>query len=46
MNHRLRIRSCKNLMELIETTKSALLREVYRRQYISLASRLKKKNAA
>ncbi|MEJ9220686.1 hypothetical protein P4H46_21190 [Paenibacillus glucanolyticus] len=46
MNKRLRIRSCKNLMELIETTKSSLLREVYRRQYVSLASRLEKKNAA
>ncbi|WP_159063494.1 hypothetical protein [Paenibacillus glucanolyticus] len=46
MNKRLRIRSCKNLMELIETTKSSLLREIYRRQYVSLASRMKKKNAA
>ncbi|WFB60539.1 hypothetical protein [Paenibacillus sp. BR1-192] len=45
MNKRLRILTCGNLQQLIETTKSAQLREIYRRQYVSLASRMKK-NAA
>ncbi|MCM3494530.1 hypothetical protein M4D52_13900 [Paenibacillus lactis] len=46
MNRRLRIRTCGNLLQLIETTKSQQLREIYRRQYVSLASKLQKKNAA
>ncbi|MGG3278893.1 hypothetical protein [Paenibacillus solani] len=46
MNKRLRVWTCGNLQQLIEMTKSKELREIYRKQYISLASRMKKKNAA
>lgn len=45
LKRRQRIRTCGNLLQLIEITKSDKLREIYRRQYVSLASRLKK-NAA
>lgn len=46
MNRRQRIRTCRNLLELIEKTKTVQLREIYRRQYVLLAARLEKKNAA
>ncbi|MED5019305.1 hypothetical protein P9847_18545 [Paenibacillus chibensis] len=46
MNRRQRIRTCGNLLQLIETAATSQLREIYRRQYVQLASRLKKQNAA
>lgn len=46
MNRRQRIRTCGNLLQLIETAKSLHLREIYHRQYVQLAARLKKQNAA
>lgn len=46
LNRRQRIRICGNLLQLIETAGTAQLREIYRRQYVKLASRLQKQNAA
>ncbi|MDR9857778.1 hypothetical protein RJP21_29740 [Paenibacillus sp. VCA1] len=46
MNRKQRIRVCGNLLQLIETAGTAKLREIYRRQYVMLASRLQKQNAA
>lgn len=43
MNRKQRIRVCGNLQQLIETAPSVKLRERYRRQYVSTASRIKEK---
>jgi hypothetical protein len=46
VNRKQRIRTCGNLLQLIETAKTLQLREIYRLQYVQLASRLQKQNAA
>ncbi|QJC53083.1 hypothetical protein HGI30_16875 [Paenibacillus albicereus] len=45
MNRKQRIRSCGNLLQIMETTRSAKLREACRLQYRSMASRIKMKKA-
>jgi biotin carboxylase len=43
MNRKQRIRVCGNLQQLIETAPSTKLRERYRKQYVSTASRINEK---
>lgn len=43
MNRKQRVRVCGNLQQLIETAPSTKLRERYRRQYVSTASRINEK---
>lgn len=40
MTRRQRLRGCGNLLQMLETTQSPSTREMYRRQYRQLASRL------